>query len=67
MLALSRGSGAALSAARETASANGAELLGCTCEGRFVSVRVSVHVPVLGATARATARAEVRSECLLGC
>ncbi len=67
MLALARGSGAASSAARETARDNGAELLSCDCGGRFVSVRVVVNVPVLGASARSTARAEVRSECVLGC
>jgi hypothetical protein len=67
MLALSRGPGAAAGAARDTAAANGAELLGCSCDGPFVSVRVVVHVPVLGASARSTARAEVRGECVLGC
>jgi secretion/DNA translocation related TadE-like protein len=67
MLALSRGPDAAARAARETARDNGAELVDCTCEGRFVSVWVVVHVPVLGAMARSTARAEVRSECALGC
>jgi hypothetical protein len=67
MLALSRGPGAASAAARETAADNGAELVSCSCDGRFVSVRVVVQVPVLGAEARSTARAEVRKECVLGC
>jgi secretion/DNA translocation related TadE-like protein len=66
-LALGRGSGAAFEAARETASANGARLVGCRCEGRLPTVHVVVRVPVLGAEAHATARAEIRSECVLGC
>lgn len=67
MLALSRGPEAAARAAGDTAAANGAKLLGCSCDGRFVSVRVVVRVPILGAAARSTARAEVRPECVLGC
>ena len=66
-LALGRGSGAALVAARDTANANGARLTSCTCRGRLPTVHVVVHVPVLGAEAHATARAEIRSECILGC
>jgi len=67
MLALGRDPGAATAAARETAAANGARLVGCTCRGRYPTVHVAVAVPVLGTHARATARAEVRRECLLGC
>jgi hypothetical protein len=66
-LALGRGAAAALTAARQTADANGARLTGCTCSGRLPTVHVVVHVPVLGAEAHATARAEIRRECLLGC
>jgi secretion/DNA translocation related TadE-like protein len=66
MLALARGPVTAATAARETAEDNGARLLRCSCDGRYVSVRVAVQVPVLGAEARATARAEVRAECVLG-
>jgi hypothetical protein len=67
MLALGRGPTAALAAARDTASANGARLTGCTCSGRFATAHVVVRVPVLAAEAHATARAEIRSECILGC
>lgn len=67
MLALGRGPGAAVTAADETAGDNGARLDSCDCHGRFVTVRVTVSVPLLGADAQAVARAEVRSECILGC
>ena len=60
MLALGRGSTAAASAARETASANGARLMRCACQGPFVTVSVRVSVAGL-ADARSAARAEVRS------
>lgn len=67
MLALSRGPDVAATAAQETAKDNGARLVACSCDGRYVSVRVVVQVPVLGAEARANARAEVRAECAIGC
>jgi secretion/DNA translocation related TadE-like protein len=59
MLALGRDGVAAEAAARETAGANGARLVRCSCAGRFTTVVVEYAVPTLGAAARATARAEV--------
>ena len=59
MLALGRGSGAAVTAARETASANGGTLTSCRCSGNVATVRVRVPTG-LGGTTAATARAEVR-------
>ena len=66
MLALGRGPSAAEAAARETTAANGAQLVRCSCAGRFPAVVVEVHVGALGASARATARAEVRDPLLAG-
>lgn len=59
MLALGRGSDASVTAARETAAANGATLASCRCSDRVATVRVSVPTG-LGGTTAATARAEVR-------
>ena len=70
MLALGRGEGAAAGAAAETASANGARLVRCSCAGLSATVDVELHVPVLaafGGTAHGRARAVVRPECILGC
>lgn len=70
MLALGRGDVAAGAAAAETASANDARLVRCTCGGRVATVEVEVAVHGLGRLgghARGTARAEVRPECALGC
>jgi secretion/DNA translocation related TadE-like protein len=63
MIALGRGPAAATTAARDTATANGADLVRCACEGRFPTVVVEVGVGPLGA-ARSTARAEVRDDAL---
>jgi secretion/DNA translocation related TadE-like protein len=70
MLALGRGAGAAGEAATDTAAANDARLVRCTCGGRFATVEVEVAVPGLGGLAgpaRGSAKAEVRPECALGC
>jgi len=61
MLTLGRDPGVAATAARDTASSNGARLVSCACTGRFPSVVVEVTAGLLG-TARATARAEVRDD-----
>jgi hypothetical protein len=60
MLALGRGATVATDAAGEAAMANGARLLGCSCGGPVVTVRVAVRVDALGVTVRGRARAEVR-------
>src|SRR5262249_60177380 len=70
MLALGRGEAVAGSAAADTAAANDARLVRCTCRGRIATVVVEVSVPGLGrlgGPARGTAKAEVRPECALGC
>ena len=56
-------------AARDAASRNDAQLLGCDCGGAHAEVRVSVRVHGFGGTGRVTARAraEVRTDCALGC
>ena len=59
MLALGQDSGAAEAAARDTAAANGAQLVRCSCAGRFPTVVVAVAAGSLGASAHSTARAEV--------
>jgi secretion/DNA translocation related TadE-like protein len=59
-LALGDGADAALVAARATASANGARLTRCRCEGADAAVDVVVDSGVLGTSAKSTARAEVR-------
>jgi secretion/DNA translocation related TadE-like protein len=59
MIALGRGVDAAEAAARDTAAANGAQLVRCSCTGRFAAVVVDYAVGGLG-SARSTARAEVR-------
>lgn len=66
MLALGRGSGTAVAAARETASANGAELVSCRCSGHDALVRVRMDIPGAAAGAHVTveARAQVRADCL---
>jgi secretion/DNA translocation related TadE-like protein len=70
MLALGRGAQAAGEAATDTAAANDARLVRCSCGGRYATVEVEVAMPGLGGfagPARGTARAEVRPECALGC
>lgn len=70
MLALGRGTDAAGEAAADTAVANEARLVRCSCQGRFATVEVEVAVPGLGrlaGPARGSAKAEVRPECALGC
>jgi secretion/DNA translocation related TadE-like protein len=63
MLALGRGDGAAVAAARETASANGASLVRCDCAGRLADVEVTVPAAgLLAAPAHGRARAEVKLE-----
>jgi secretion/DNA translocation related TadE-like protein len=57
-LAMNRGPSAAVTIARETATANAARLVRCTCAGRAAVVEVR-----LGATT-GRARAEVRYECI---
>jgi secretion/DNA translocation related TadE-like protein len=65
MLALGRGSGAAVAAAAETAGENGARLVRCECAGRDAEVLVEVSSHGLMApAARGRARAEVRLQCL---
>lgn len=59
-LALGDGADAAAVAARTTASANGARLTRCRCDGSEATVAVVVDSEVLGASATSTARAEVR-------
>jgi hypothetical protein len=58
-LALGDGADAAVVAAQATASANGARLTRCHCDGAEATVAVIVDSGVLGARARSTARAEV--------
>ena len=60
MIALDRGADAAEAAAGETAAANGARLVRCSCAGRIATVVVEYAVGALGASARSTARAEAR-------
>ena len=63
MLALGRGEGAAVAAARDTADSNGASLVRCECAGRDAEVTVSVPATgLLAAPAQGHARAEVRLE-----
>ncbi len=63
MLALGRGEGAAVAAARETAAANGGDLVRCDCRGTNATVEVTVPATgLLAASARGRARAEVRLE-----
>jgi secretion/DNA translocation related TadE-like protein len=67
-LALGRGSAAAKTSARETATSNGARLMSCTCEGTTAEVVVEVDIPALAALAgpaRGRAKAEVRPECVV--
>jgi len=66
MLALGRGTDAALSAAGRTASDNGARLVSCECDGRFPTVEVELDVGVVGAVAHGKARAEVRGYVIGG-
>ena len=71
MLALGRGEGVATAAAGETAAANGATLVRCTCTGDRAEVVVEVTTGgLLAGPARGRAAAEVRMDCLgqgLGC
>ena len=63
MLALGRGSDAAATAARETASANGGTLVQCECAGRDALVVVEVAARgIFAPPAQGRARAEVRME-----
>ena len=53
---------------RETAAANDARLVSCTCAGTDARVVVEVDVPAFvieGGTAIGRAHAEVRPECVL--
>jgi secretion/DNA translocation related TadE-like protein len=61
-LALGRGSGAAVEAARDTAATNGARLVSCECAGTDAEVVVELDLGVLG-VARGHARAEVDVRC----
>lgn len=63
-LALGRGPGAAIDAARVTAESNGAHLISCTCGGTSAEVVVDVDLGVLG-VARGHSRAEVDPRCAL--
>lgn len=62
MLALGRGGDIAVRTARETARANGAELVTCECSGKLVTVVVRLRSGPrrAGSTATARARAEIR-------
>ncbi|MGH9031561.1 MAG: hypothetical protein ACRDZV_05470, partial [Acidimicrobiia bacterium] len=63
MLALGRGAEVATVAARETASANGGNLVSCECAGRDALVVVEVPASgILAPPATGRARAEVRLE-----
>jgi len=70
-LALGRGTDAAIAAARQTASRNGARLVACACGGGAADVVVEVDLPdfpwpdlpLVVDSARGRARAEVRPDC----
>jgi secretion/DNA translocation related TadE-like protein len=63
MLALGRGAGAAVAAARDTAAANGGMLVRCECAGDDALVVVEVPASgILAPPAQGRARAEVRRE-----
>jgi len=67
-LALGRGSAVAQTAARDTATSNGAQLVSCSCEGTTAEVVVEVDIPalaVLAGPARGRAKAAVRPECVV--
>jgi secretion/DNA translocation related TadE-like protein len=67
-LALGDDAGEAVTAARETASSNGAVLVSCACSGTTAEVVVEVGVRGLAALfgpARGHAKAEVRPECVV--
>ena len=67
-LALGQGSVAARTAARDTATSNGARLKSCACEGTTAEVVVEVDIPalaLLAGPARGRAKAEVRPECVI--
>ncbi|MCZ7528185.1 MAG: hypothetical protein M5U14_18535 [Acidimicrobiia bacterium] len=65
-LALGRGHPAAVAAARETAEANGARLVWCSCRGLEAEVLVELTEVVTRRDVRARARAEVVPACLVG-
>ena len=67
-LALGDDAGAATTAARETATSNGASLVSCACAGTTAEVVVEVRVSALATLfgpARGRAKAEVRPECVV--
>ena len=68
MLALGRGPSVALEAARETAAANGAQLVSCDCRGSETLAEVIVDLPAFvgaGDSVSARAKAEIRADCVL--